>query len=58
MKAVDEASWHHTDRRGRLDRVLPWLAVPAIAGIAAMLWAWNGPRVFSEMLSAAWALCF
>lgn len=58
MNAADEGQELRADRRGRLDSALPWIAALTIAGIAAMLWVGNGPRVFSEMLSAAWALCF
>ncbi|KAF0228389.1 MAG: hypothetical protein FD175_2170 [Beijerinckiaceae bacterium] len=32
--------------------------VLGFAGLASAFWAFNGPRVFAEAISAAWVLCF
>jgi len=43
---------------GRRERLLYGAAIAALLGIAVMLWAGNGARVFSDMMLGLWALCF
>lgn len=42
----------------RMSRLAIVGVVLGFAGLASAFWAFNGPRVFAEAISAAWVLCF
>lgn len=41
-----------------MSRIVMVGVVLGFAGLASAFWAFNGPRVFAEAISAAWVLCF
>lgn len=42
----------------RFDRALPFVVGGSLVLLAAVFWSVNGANVFTELVSAAWALCF
>ncbi len=43
---------------GKTDKLLLVVAVAGLGAMALAFWAANGPGVFAELMTAAWALCF
>lgn len=47
-----------TESPGLAGKLVPVLVIGGLIALAGGFWAANGPSVFAELMSAAWALCF
>lgn len=48
----------HPETPGLAGKLVPALLIGGLVVLAGGFWAANGPSVFAELMSAAWALCF